>query len=226
LAEQAGSIAEQAQDAVSEMGTEARAALENMAQTQKQSGAELLQAAARAAGAAAEELEKASPELAGYIRRAAEGLDRYGQDFNKKSIAELTRGFSDFAHRDPTILLAGSVIAGFLLTRFVKSSDGGTSSHGGMSSQGMSSQGMSSHGGMSSQGMSSQAGMTSQAGMGSASGRSSETGLSSETGRSSRGGMSSESGRSSEGVRPRGEDEQGIGRRSGSGRMGGGTDGL
>ena len=122
LVDTAGSLVGQAQEVASDVGKEAQEAIANLAQTQKQSGAQLLQTISKAAEAAATELEKTSPEIAGYVREAADGLDRYGQDFENQSVSQLMQTFTGFAKREPTVLLAGSVIAGFLLTRFIKSS--------------------------------------------------------------------------------------------------------
>jgi len=135
LTDAASTIADRARAAAGEVGSELGDAATGFAEDQKASGAKLIQNVSEAARAAADKLAADSPTVAGYVRDASQQIDRFASDFQNRSIGDLMRDVGDFARRQPALFIAGSVLAGFMLTRFLKSSapDEGTGGFAGSS---------------------------------------------------------------------------------------------
>jgi hypothetical protein len=99
----------------------ARDKAEDIADRGKLAGADQMTGFARAARGAADDLEKQSPEVASYVRQAADGLERTASSVRGRSIGEFVEMIDDFARRQPAAFFGGTVLAGFVLSRFVKS---------------------------------------------------------------------------------------------------------
>lgn len=97
----------------------------NFAKRQKNSAAEELQVVGDALCRVADEMqdneEAALVHLAG---RTGEQLRSLGQQLREKDVPALMREARDYARRSPGTFFAGTMAAGFLLTRFMKSSQG------------------------------------------------------------------------------------------------------
>ncbi|MEO5574483.1 MAG: hypothetical protein ABIR48_08405 [Gammaproteobacteria bacterium] len=61
--------------------------------------------------------------IAQYVHSFARNLDDMADGLQSKDISELLAQTKDFARRRPAIFVGGAVAAGFLLARFLKSSD-------------------------------------------------------------------------------------------------------
>jgi hypothetical protein len=105
--EAAGHLAEEARDFVEE---------------KKAAGADNVSRLGRAVHGAADQLAKELPQAAGFIHSAAETLQDTSSTLRERSIEDIVGGFRDFARRQPAAAFAGSVLAGFALARFLKSS--------------------------------------------------------------------------------------------------------
>jgi hypothetical protein len=92
------------------------------AEEQKRAGAEQAEGLARAVHRAADELQDSSPQLAHYVREAAASTNQLAQALQNRSLGELVNGVEDFARRQPVAFFGATVLAGFALARFVKSS--------------------------------------------------------------------------------------------------------
>ena len=92
------------------------------AEGQKHAGAEQAEGLARAVHRAADELQGTSPQLAHYVREAADSTGQLAQALRNRSVGDLVSGVEDFAHRQPVAFFGATVLAGFALARFVKSS--------------------------------------------------------------------------------------------------------
>jgi len=92
-----------------------------VAERSKEMGVGQMQGLASAARGAADELEGQSPEMARAVRQAAEGLDRAAASMRGKSVGEIVDMCDDFARRQPAAYFGSAVLAGFVLTRFMKS---------------------------------------------------------------------------------------------------------
>lgn len=117
VTEAAGEVSDIARDAA---GT-ARDKAEEIADRGKLAGADQMAGFARAARGAADDLEKQSPEVASYVRQAADGLEQAASSVRGRSIGEFVDMIDDFARRQPAAFFGGTVLAGFVLSRFVKS---------------------------------------------------------------------------------------------------------
>lgn len=71
--------------------------------------------------------------LAGYLQRAASGLDRMSEALRDGDVDHLVSRSSELARRQPALFMGGAVIAGFLVTRFFKASESRASSGRGSS---------------------------------------------------------------------------------------------
>jgi hypothetical protein len=100
----------------------------NVAERQKDAGADQLQHMADAVHAAAREVEgQLPPAAADYIRNAATRLEDAVGSLKEKSVDDLMKDFSRFASERPALLFGGAVFAGLALSRFLKSSADETS---------------------------------------------------------------------------------------------------
>jgi methyl-accepting chemotaxis protein len=94
----------------------------DVAEEQKQSGADRIDEVARAVHTAADEIGKQVPQVANYIHSGAEQLERTSRVLRENSVDELLQMTNRFAHDRPLAFIGGSVAAGFMLARFLKSS--------------------------------------------------------------------------------------------------------
>ena len=62
------------------------------------------------------------PQAAGVIHDAAAKLEGAAASLRERSIDELVGSFSKFARKQPAAFFGGPVLAGFALSRFLKSS--------------------------------------------------------------------------------------------------------
>jgi hypothetical protein len=93
-----------------------------LAEEQKRAGAEQAEGLARAVHRAADELQGSSPQLAHYVREAADSTGQLAQALRNRSVGDLASGVEEFARRQPVAFFGATVLAGFALARFVKSS--------------------------------------------------------------------------------------------------------
>jgi hypothetical protein len=89
---------------------------------QKTRGIEGMRAFAQAIKTAAQELDEQSPQVARYVRDAADRVQSLSGNIEGRNITELMRSASDLAKSQPTMFFVGAVAAGFALSRFLKSS--------------------------------------------------------------------------------------------------------
>jgi len=94
---------------------------EELADEQKNTGASRLDDVARAVHGAADELSGEMPEAAGFVHAAAARLEQGAGLLRDKSPRELVAQVHDFGRRDPLALFGGALVAGFALSRLLKS---------------------------------------------------------------------------------------------------------
>jgi hypothetical protein len=94
----------------------------HVAEEQKESGADKLEGVARAVHTAADDIGKQAPQLAGYVHSGAQQLERASRMLRENSIDDLLQVTNRLAHDRPLAFIGGSVAAGFVLARFLKSS--------------------------------------------------------------------------------------------------------
>jgi hypothetical protein len=114
--------AERAQGAANEAADTIKSRARDVAEQQKQAGAEQIEGVADAMKAAADDLERKVPLAAEYIDEVAGQLGSVASALRQRSIDDMVGNVADFARKQPTAFFAGAVAAGFALSRFAKSS--------------------------------------------------------------------------------------------------------
>lgn len=111
----------EARDLVSNIASEARSKVAEIVDQQKNRGADQLSGFSKAAQSAAGELEGQSPQVARLMRDAAGTVDSLAGDLRSSDLSDVVASVSSFARKQPVAFFAASVLAGFVLARFVKS---------------------------------------------------------------------------------------------------------
>ncbi|MEI9405666.1 hypothetical protein [Mesorhizobium argentiipisi] len=116
VARRAGAYAAEAQQAVSEKAE----------QTQRDIGSSLA-AFGGALRAASDHLANSDQSAASkFMQEAASGLERLSSSLKEKPFGQVLEDVQSFGRQNPGALLAGSVLAGLALGRFIKASPPGT----------------------------------------------------------------------------------------------------
>lgn len=97
-------------------------AAREMADRQKAAGVEQIGMVARAVHGAASEIESQSPRTAALIHETANSLERASSALSRQSVDQLAETMGSFARKHPAAFFTGTIVAGFALTRFLKSS--------------------------------------------------------------------------------------------------------
>jgi len=95
---------------------------EEVAERQKRAGAERVDEMAKAVHGAADELGKQMPQAAELVHAAASRLEQGAEAVRERNLRDLMGTFSDMGRREPLALFGGAVVAGFAISRFLKSS--------------------------------------------------------------------------------------------------------
>lgn len=122
----AAELADTAKDFASQTGETVKQAMNE----QKGAGAEYVGNLAGTMRRAAREFESDLPIAATYIRRAASQVEAVSDSVRNGDFNDLIRGAQSFARRQPTAFLGLSVLAGFGVIRFLKSSADTGNQHG------------------------------------------------------------------------------------------------
>ena len=122
FSEKSGSVGDEARQKASEAVEPLKERARNAAEAQKAAGADQLASLGTAMHGAAGELAKEMPQAAGYVHSAADTLQNASSALRERSIEDLVTAFNNFARKQPAAAFAGSVLAGFALARFLKSS--------------------------------------------------------------------------------------------------------
>jgi len=95
---------------------------EQLAQDQKQAGTGHMRTLATAVHGAARELEGEMPKIANSVHDVAQRLERTADDLRNRNVEDLFADFDRYARQQPAIVFGGALMAGFVLSRFLKSS--------------------------------------------------------------------------------------------------------
>jgi hypothetical protein len=106
----------------SSLREEAEERARNMADRQKRAGAERVGSIARAVRSAAGNLEREMPAAAEFIESAARRIEEKSADYRDRSLDEIFGEITAFARRQPIAFFGGALLAGFVFSRFLKSS--------------------------------------------------------------------------------------------------------
>ena len=113
---------ETARGAASSLASSAEEKARALADDKKREAAEQVDAAAKFADSIAAEVERALPPAGGYVRGVASGIHRFSAALKDSSVDELMDEARRFAQARPATVLAGALVAGFGLARFLKAS--------------------------------------------------------------------------------------------------------
>ena len=119
---QASSAAEDAKTTLDAASVTVKDRARKVAEQQKQAGADQIGGVARAIHGAAHEIEQEMPHAAGFIHDAAAKLEGAVDSLRDRSVDDLIRSLNRFARSQPAAFFGGAVLAGFALSRFLKSS--------------------------------------------------------------------------------------------------------
>ena len=114
--------AEDAKTALGAASATVKQSARKAAEQQKEAGADQIGGIARAVHGAAREIEDKMPQAAGLVHDAATRLEGAATSLRERSVDDLFRSFNNFARSQPAAFFGGAVLAGFALSRFLKSS--------------------------------------------------------------------------------------------------------
>ena len=137
LAIDISALAESAKAKLGEIGGPVKDKAIEVASQQKDTGADQLRCAAQAVHGAARELEQSMPQIAGYIHEIGQGLEGFASDLREGSVDDLFSKLGEFSRNQPALVFGGAMVAGFALSRFLKSSAQAVASDSGMPSNAM-----------------------------------------------------------------------------------------
>ena len=95
--------------------------LKTQASSIKSSGADAVSGLASSARDLATNIENQSPQIAGLVRSAADGADTLSHQLRDQDFAELLNSMTNFARKRPAIAVGVGVLAGFVLSRMLRS---------------------------------------------------------------------------------------------------------
>ena len=114
---------DEAKNYTRDMAGQAKEQGKSMLEQQKGSAVEQVDSAAHAFRTTAQQLQgEGQSQASRYVDMFAEQLESISGQLRHKNMDTLIRDAEDFGRRSPGVFLAGSVVAGFLLSRFLKSS--------------------------------------------------------------------------------------------------------
>lgn len=123
IRQQASDYADAAKDTAKEMGADAADRFKEMVETQKDAGARYVGGIAEAMRRAAREFDHDLPIAGTSLRKAASQVDAASNSVRSGDFDDLLRAAQDFARKQPTAFLGITVLAGFGIVRFLKSSN-------------------------------------------------------------------------------------------------------
>lgn len=122
VAEDISSLGKKAKSNIAEAAESAKAEARRIATEQKNAGADRLGEVAGAVHGAARTLEAGMPQMASYVHGAAAQLEDAAKMLRHRNLDDLLDGIGSFARSQPVVFFGGAMLAGFALTRFLKSS--------------------------------------------------------------------------------------------------------
>jgi hypothetical protein len=125
------SISDKARSDIAGAAEAAKAEARRIAGLQKNAGADRLGEVAGAVHGAARSLEAGMPQMASYVHDAAVRLEDAAKTLRQRNVDDLIDEVSRFARAQPVLFFGGAMLAGFALTRFLKSSTPSGNGHAG-----------------------------------------------------------------------------------------------
>ncbi len=121
--EQVKDLAQQAKEGTADLAQQAKGQVNDLVAQGREQTAQRLQSLASALSDVAGRLEREDTSGFGSLaRRAGEQADRAARYIKDKDLGDLVHDVEGFARRHPDVFLGGSLVAGVLVARFLKSS--------------------------------------------------------------------------------------------------------
>jgi hypothetical protein len=114
--------AEAAKTALDAASVTVKHSARKIAEQQKEAGADQIGGIACAVHGAAREIEDKMPQAANFVHDAATRLEGAAASLRERSVDDVFRSLNNFARSQPVAFFGGAVLAGFALSRFLKSS--------------------------------------------------------------------------------------------------------
>jgi uncharacterized phage infection (PIP) family protein YhgE len=115
------SVTDKAKSDIAQAAEAAKTEARRIASQQKEAGADRLGEVAGAVHGAARSLEAGMPQMASYVHDAAVRLEDAARTLRTRNVDDLMSEISRFARSQPALFFGGAMLAGFALTRFLKS---------------------------------------------------------------------------------------------------------
>lgn len=122
-----------AQETVQEIAEPLKEKALEVANEQKDFGADQLRLLARAMQGASRAVADEVPKLASYVENLSTRLETTSESIRDQEVEELGKTMSDFARRNPGLVFTGALLTGLALSRFLKSSNSHSSSNSNIS---------------------------------------------------------------------------------------------
>ena len=111
-----------AKAAIQEIAEPLKERAEEIAEQQKAAGTDRIRTLATAVHGAARELEGDMPRVASSVHDMAQKIEQTASTVRNKNIDELIGDLDRYAREQPGMVFGGAVVAGIVLSRFLKSS--------------------------------------------------------------------------------------------------------
>jgi uncharacterized phage infection (PIP) family protein YhgE len=122
IADDIPSLTDKAKSDFAQAAETAKAEARRIASQQKAAGADRLGEVAGAVHGAARSLEAGMPQMASYVHDAAVRLEDAAKTLRQRNVDDLMSEIGRFARSQPALFFGGAMLAGFALTRFLRSS--------------------------------------------------------------------------------------------------------
>jgi len=119
----ASALSGDAKEYAGSIASDAAGAFKDAVESNKTAGAGAIASIAHSVKEAADGLENQSPQVAGMVRSAAEGVEKISTDIRDRSVGDLLNSVTAFAQRQPATFFGVGILAGIVLTRVMRSSD-------------------------------------------------------------------------------------------------------
>jgi hypothetical protein len=117
-AQQAGG---DAKDAAMSLASDANKKATGLLNQQFSTGADFAGNIVNAVKSAADSLDEKSPQLAGFVRGAADTVEEFSRDIRGQTVQQLLKTASDYTRKQPALVFGLASLAGFALFRVLKS---------------------------------------------------------------------------------------------------------
>lgn len=116
------SAASDAKSHAADLAGQAKERVYGIVDEQKNVGADQIGGIADAVHSAADDLEERAPSVARYVHDAASGIERFSEGLRNQTVDDIVESVEHFARTQPLAFFGIAAVAGFAVSRFVKSS--------------------------------------------------------------------------------------------------------